>query len=128
MNFFIISQSLSLSFVGYAWFGQAALSFFSKWYVVVIFVAGRECSPLRVQLSPLLAALLGALDDKVGWRCSAATKDRFPTFWDMGSLGRLLIGGILGGDVKQFLGGVPDDVVWCPKAWRLSCIKHATTG
>jgi hypothetical protein len=128
MNFFIISQSLSLCLVGYTWFRQAALGSFSKWYVVVVVVASQECSPLRAQLLPLLATLLGALDDEVGWRCSAATKDRFPAVWDMGSPDRLLVRGVLGGDVKQLHGGVPDDVIWCPEAWRLSCIAHATSG
>jgi hypothetical protein len=49
--------------------------------VVVIDVTGRDYSPLRALLSPLLAALgiiLGALDGEVGWHCSAIAGDRFP--------------------------------------------------
>jgi hypothetical protein len=81
--------------MGYTWFRQTSLSSLSKWYVgghnalliraihffVVVLVVVRGYNPLRVPLSPLLAALgilLGALDGDVGWWHSAATGGCLP--------------------------------------------------
>jgi hypothetical protein len=44
-----------------------------RFLVVIVVVVDRACNPLRVLLSPLLAALgilLGALDDDAGWHHS----------------------------------------------------------
>jgi hypothetical protein len=82
--------------------------------VVVIVVAGRNCKPLRMPLSPLLAAFgihLGALDGDAGWRRSATAGDRFPAAWDRERPSHLLIGGVLDGDIEQILDGVPNDII-----------------
>jgi hypothetical protein len=49
----------------------------------------------------------------------------FPAAYVKDIPGRLLIGSVLGSDVKQLLGCVPDDVVWCPEMWREPHITHA---
>jgi hypothetical protein len=98
--------------------------------VVIIVVVGRDCNPLRVPLSLLLATvgvLLGTLDGDARWRRSAAAGDRFPTAQDKERTDRLLIGAILGGDVDQLLGGVPDDIISSPKTWWLPRVMHACT-
>jgi hypothetical protein len=73
---------------------------------LVVVVANRNCNPLGVPLLSLLVVigvLFGILDGDAGWRRSAAAGDRFPTAWDKEGPDRLLIGGVLGDDVEQFL-------------------------
>jgi hypothetical protein len=72
-------------------------------FLVVIIIAGRNRNPLRVPLSPLFAALHGALDGKVGWPRSATAGDHFPAAWGKDSPDRLLVSGILAGDVNNSL-------------------------
>jgi hypothetical protein len=72
-------------------------------FVIVVTVAGRGCNPLRMPLSPLLAALgvlLCAFDGDGGLHRLAIARDRFPAAWDRERLDRILVSGILGGDVK----------------------------
>jgi hypothetical protein len=38
---------------------------------------------------------------------------------------RPVIGGILGGDAAQLLGGVLENVAWCLVGWSLLCVVHA---
>jgi hypothetical protein len=91
---------------------------------LVVIVVGRNYNPLRGPVLPLLTTLgvlLGALDDDAGWNC-------FPIAWDKEWPDCLLVGGVLGGDVKQHLDGVPNDVIRCPEAWWLLRIEHAIPG
>jgi hypothetical protein len=49
----------------------------------------------------------------------------FPVIWDKEGSDRILVGGVLGGDVKQFLSGVPNDIIRCSKAWWFPRVVHA---
>jgi hypothetical protein len=42
--------------------------------------------------------------------------------------GHLIAGGILGGDVVQLLGGVPENIIRYLEGWRLLCIRHVAYG
>jgi hypothetical protein len=123
--------------MGYVWFWQASLRSPSKWSIgghpwrlILRSAAATYYNPLRVLRSHLLVTLgilLGALDGDARWRRSAAAGDRFPTAQDKERTDRLLIGAILGGDVDQLLGGVPDDIISSPKTWWLPRVMHACT-
>jgi hypothetical protein len=85
--------------------------------VVAIVVLGHSCGPLRVLLSPLLAALLGVVDGNVGRCLLAAAWGHLPA-----SLGRTMFshhiaGGILGGDAAWILDDVPESIVVFSLAW-----------
>jgi hypothetical protein len=88
-------------------------------FFVVIIGDGYSWNPLRVLLSPLLATLgilLCVLDGDAGWHCLAIAGDHFPAVWNRERPDRLLIDGVLDGDIEQFLVGVADDVVqWSEK-------------
>jgi hypothetical protein len=146
MKFVIMPHSLSLCLTWYAWFGQASSRTLKAVYqsavpsiharairflVIIIFVVGRDCNPLGAPLSPLLAALgilLHTLDDYAGWHRLATTRVRFLDARDKERPGHHLITGILGGDVEQLLGGVPNNVVLCPIVRRLPGVMHVTPG
>jgi hypothetical protein len=77
--------------------------------VVVIVIVDHDRNSLRALFTPLLAALgapLGILDGIDGWHCVVATWSRLLAAWDIEKFGRLLSGGVLGGDAAQLLGGV----------------------
>jgi hypothetical protein len=100
-------------------------------FLVIIVVVGHGCNPLKASLLLLLAALgvlLGDLDDNDGWRHLAAARDRFLAAWDRERPDRLLTGDVLGGDVEQLLGGVPNDVIRCLKVRQLLRITHLALG
>jgi hypothetical protein len=99
-------------------------------HFLVIVVISCDYNPLRVLRSHLLVTLgilLGALDGDARWRRSATAGDRFPTAQDKERTDSLLVGAILGGDVDQLLGGVPDDIISSPKTWWLPRVMHACT-
>jgi hypothetical protein len=82
-------------------------------------VVGHGCDPLRTLLAPLVAALLGILDD-VARRCLlVAAWGRLPASWVRAKFGRLIAGGVLGGDAAQLLGGVPENVIQNLERWWL---------
>jgi hypothetical protein len=77
-----------------------------------------------ISLLPLLATLdvlLGNLDDDARWCHLAATaRDNFPTTSDRERSDCFLAGGVLGGKAEQFLSGVLEKVIRCPKRrWQL---------
>jgi hypothetical protein len=102
-----------------------------RFLVIIAVIVNHSCNPLRTLLSPLLAALgvlHGVLGSNIGWRRFAAAGGCFPTTWDKESFGCLLAGGVLGGDVEQFLGSVPKNVIQSPEGRWLSCVAHAALG
>jgi hypothetical protein len=102
-----------------------------RFLIIVVVIAGRGCNPLRTPLSSLPATLdilHCALDGDVGWCRSTVARDCFPFTWDRERTGRLLIGGVLGGDIEQLPGGVSDNVVRCKEARWLLHIVHTAPG
>jgi hypothetical protein len=93
--------------------------------VIIIVIVGRGHNPLRAPLSPLLATL-GILDSGIGWCRFAAAEDRFPAIKGKEWFGCLLASGVLGSDAEQLLGGVPENIIWCPEGRRLSRVTHTT--
>jgi hypothetical protein len=78
-------------------------------FLIIIVTTGSDCDPSGVPLLPLLAALsafLSAFVGGFGWRLPAATGDRFPITHNKHCLDHLLARGMLGDDIKQFLGRV----------------------
>jgi hypothetical protein len=85
-------------------------------FLFIIVVVGHGSNPLRVPLSPLLAALgilLGALDGDAGWCHVGAARGHFPAAWDRERSGYLIVGDVLDGDAEQLPGGVPENVIRC---------------
>jgi hypothetical protein len=82
--------------------------------VVVDVNVGRGCDLLKTLLAPLPAALdvhSGILDGGI--------RRRFPAIaWGWVMLGRLVTGGMLGGDTSQLLGGVPDGAGHCLRGYH----------
>jgi hypothetical protein len=76
----------------------------------IIAVCGRN--PLRTFLVPLLATL-GIMDGDVEWHLLAAARGHRPAAWGRAMFGCLIVGGVLGGDAVQVIGGVPKNVAWC---------------
>jgi hypothetical protein len=74
-------------------------------FLVVVVAAGSDCDPSGVPLLPLLATL-STFAGGFGWRFPGATEDHFPIVQNKDNPNRLLARGVLGGDIKQLLGGV----------------------
>jgi hypothetical protein len=74
--------------------------------IVTVIVVGRGCGPLRMLLEPLLAALhtlLGDVDGNVKWHPFAVAWDHLPASLGGMMFGRLVAGGIPGGEVAWLL-------------------------
>jgi hypothetical protein len=84
--------------------------------VVVVLMVDRGRGPLRTLLVPLLATL-GAMDGDVGWHLLATAWGCLPATQDRMKFGRLIAGGVLGGDVVLLLSGVPENVIVCTLSW-----------
>jgi hypothetical protein len=99
--------------------------------VIVIIMTGCGSDTLRMSLPPLLATLdilQGALVGDVGQRWLATAGDRFPSALDGERSDYFLTGRVPGGEAEQFLGGVPEKVIWCPERWQWPRIAVAASG
>jgi hypothetical protein len=74
-------------------------------FLVFIDATGSDCNPLRAPLWPI-STTLGAFADDFGRCCSAAAGDCFPIAEIKEGPDHLLARDMLGGDIKQLLGGV----------------------
>jgi hypothetical protein len=106
---------LELVFDRYVRFGRAASRSFSKWcfgydillvgvvcFLVAVIVVGSNYNPLGYCFCPFLRAF----SNSFRWHCPTAARDRLPITRNKGSPNCLLTEGMLGGDIKQPLGGV----------------------
>jgi hypothetical protein len=90
---------------------------------MAIVAAGHGHSALMVLFAPLVAAfdaLLGEVSDDVGWRFLVATRCFLPTSLCRVKHGLIIAGGVLGGDVMQFLKRAYEKVIisTLPRALR----------
>jgi hypothetical protein len=69
--------------------------------------------------------ILGIMDGNMERCLLVAAWGRLPTAWGMAKFVHLIDGGVLGGDVAQLLGGVPENVACCLDVRLLVCLVHA---
>jgi hypothetical protein len=92
--------------------------------VVATIVVDRGCGLLKMMLAPFPTALgtfPSVLDGDVRWCLPAVA-------WGPAKLGRLAAGGILGGDVAQLLGGIPEDISQCMEGLFQRHVASAASG
>jgi hypothetical protein len=63
-----------------------------------------------VPLLTTLSAIIGTVDGNNGWHLLVDARGRLPTSLGEMKFGRLIDGGVRGGDAAQLLGGVPKNV------------------
>jgi hypothetical protein len=90
--------------------------------LIPVVMVGHGRGPLKALHVPLLAsldALLSAVDGEVRRCLLAAARGCLLASLGRMKFNRLIVGGVLGGDVAWLLGGVPENVVVFALAWVL---------
>jgi hypothetical protein len=88
--------------------------------LIVVIKVGRGHGPLKALLAPLLAALdtlLSTANGDIERHLLATAWGRLPASLGKTKFGRLVAGGVLGGDAAQILSGVTKNVIVFALAW-----------